>query len=385
MGPSENRWPFLDLVRFGAALLVMFGHVRGFFFESIAKVEDAGAATKAFYVLTGIHHEAVVLFFVVSGFLIGGRAWALIEQCRFDWTRYCLDRFSRIYLVLIPALVLIGIIDALGSHFFADTRLFGVRPLEPAGITAGWSWGQVPCHLASLQSLACAAWGIDPPLWSLAFEWVFYFLAPLTLAACYVRVHLAARLSAIAIVAAGLVAVLPDPTTFALYFAVWFLGAVSARTLARTSVPVPLGLAGLMLAAACMVLSRAKVTPIVMTDAGIAVGLALALASRPIACFRIAEAVVRRGAGFSYSLYVLHVPVALLIGATLETLGWPRGLAAPGAAAYSAFAITCALTLAAAWLFARATEDHTAAFRRWLKRPFEARAAALAPGAAVAR
>jgi hypothetical protein len=56
----------------------MFGHVRGFFFESITKVEGAGPVTKAFYVLTGIHHEGVILFFVVSGFLIGGWVWDLM-------------------------------------------------------------------------------------------------------------------------------------------------------------------------------------------------------------------------------------------------------------------------------------------------------------------
>ena len=42
------HWPFLDLVRFGAALLVVFGHARGLYFESIARVPDAGVGTRLF-------------------------------------------------------------------------------------------------------------------------------------------------------------------------------------------------------------------------------------------------------------------------------------------------------------------------------------------------
>jgi peptidoglycan/LPS O-acetylase OafA/YrhL len=370
MQSKGYRWPFLDLVRFGAALLVMFGHFRGLFFESINNVAGAGIATKAFYVVTGVHHEAVVLFFVVSGFLIGGRVWDLIEQGRFNLATYFLDRFSRIYLVLIPALVVVGTISFLGSHLFAETRLFGQRPLVPSGISADWSWAQIPCHLASLQSIACAPWGVDPPLWSLGYEWVFYFLAPLLLGAFYAPLGVLARVSAVGLVMAGSLALLvpTGASAFAWYLAAWFLGAVSARTVTRSSIPLPLGLTGLTLVAACMVLSRANAVPMLMTDTGIAIGLAIALASQPIASFRIADRIVTRGAAFSFSLYLLHLPVGLLVGAVLERLGWPSGLAPPGPATHSAFVVTVLFALLAAYLFARVTEDNTATFRRWLRR-----------------
>ena len=51
------HWPFLDLLRFGAALLVLFGHARGLYFESITRVPDAGVGTRLFYLLTGLHYE----------------------------------------------------------------------------------------------------------------------------------------------------------------------------------------------------------------------------------------------------------------------------------------------------------------------------------------
>jgi len=49
------HWPFLDLVRFGAALLVLFGHARGLYFESITRVPDAGIGTRLFYLVIGTH------------------------------------------------------------------------------------------------------------------------------------------------------------------------------------------------------------------------------------------------------------------------------------------------------------------------------------------
>src|SRR5580704_17059432 len=158
------HWPFLDLVRFGAALLVLFGHSRGLYFASIADVPDAGIATRLFYLATGLQHEGVVLFFVVSGFLVGGSAWRNIEAGRFDARLYLINRFSRIYLVLIPALALVFILDRLGANFLADTRFYAERPLFPSGVSAGWTWNQIPCHLASLQGVICYPWGADPPL-----------------------------------------------------------------------------------------------------------------------------------------------------------------------------------------------------------------------------
>ena len=374
---NDKRWPFLDCVRFGAALLVMFGHFRGFYFESITKI-DAGIATKIFYVLTGIHREAVILFFVVSGFLIGGRSWELIERRRFDVSRYFLDRFTRIYLVVFPALLFILAVNWIASGFLDDTRLFGVRPLEPAGISSGWTWSQVPCHLAALQGVFCAPWGANPPLWSLGYEWAFYFLAPLLLAAYFAPYRPFARICATAIVAAAAWVILPAPFYFLHLFVIWSLGAVSARILVRASLPAAIGILGLMLAAACMIASRAALLPLELIDAGIAIGTGAALACRKTMQIRFLEPVMRRGAAFSYSLYVLHIPVGLLIGALLETLGWPRDLSPPGIAPYSAFLVSVALTLLVAHGFARLTEDHTARLRGWLGDAFSLPPAAAA-------
>src|SRR5262245_8696030 len=95
----EQRWPLLDLLRFFAALLVLCGHARGLLLEGIGNVERPTVFIKAIYFLSSLQHEGVVLFFVVSGFLVGGPAWRLIAGGRFDFSRYLINRFARIYLV----------------------------------------------------------------------------------------------------------------------------------------------------------------------------------------------------------------------------------------------------------------------------------------------
>jgi len=363
----DTHWPFLDLVRFVAALLVLFGHARGLFFESIHQVVRPSVLTMAFYLVTGVQHEAVILFFVVSGFLVGGSVWTLIEQGQFRARLYLLNRFVRIYLVFIPALALVAVIATAGADMLSDTRLYAERPLFPSGVNADWSWSQLPCHLAALQGLACAPWGVDPPLWSLGYEWGFYLLAPAAFAAWCLPKRWAARLLVVALLATTVVVLLPNYRDWQFWWGAWLLGAISLRVLVRGGVPVAAGLVGLALCGASLVISRAAVLPGPVTDIGVAIGLALALACPRIVSFNIAQRLVRRGAGLSYSLYVIHLPLVIFVGAILERSGWPKTLAPPGPQTYAAFACVVAAAIGAAYLFAKATEDNTAAVRGWLR------------------
>jgi len=75
---------------------------------------------------------------------------------------------------------------------------------------------------------------------------------------------------------------------------------------------------------------------------------------------------VRTGADFSYSLYLIHVPVTVLLGGVIEHFGWPSTLVVPGVPVYAAFAGLVISALAAAFLFAQVTERHTDRIRRLL-------------------
>ncbi len=70
----NQRLPYLDSLRAGAAICVLVSHLRSFLFVDWPYVTNKNILLGAFYFLTGLGHEAVVVFFVLSGFFVGGRA-----------------------------------------------------------------------------------------------------------------------------------------------------------------------------------------------------------------------------------------------------------------------------------------------------------------------
>lgn len=361
----ERHWPLLDLIRFAGALLVLFGHARGLLLEGIGNVEQPTIIIKAIYFLSSLQHEGVVLFFVVSGFLVGGSAWRLIGEERFDFSKYLINRFARIYLVYIPSLVFVAILDQIGRHYFLDTRFYGVRPLWPVAIFDEWTWDQIPCHLATLQGILCTPWGANPPLWSLGYEWAFYLIAPLV----FFPLLLPKRRSAIGLLVPVVIAVGLTwwNSEWLVWFAIWICGALAARVIEARSIPLPVGVLGLVACIGALVLSRLKVGPPFATDVVATLGIAIAISSRALIQCGDKLAWIRRGAGFSYSLYLIHLPTCVLIGALYQRwLQWPGQLVQPDATGLTGFAGMIAIALSIALLFGRATEDHTSAFRRWL-------------------
>jgi peptidoglycan/LPS O-acetylase OafA/YrhL len=362
---SDNHWPFLDLIRFGGALLVLFGHSRGLLFEGIGRVEHPNVLLKGLYLVSGLQHEGVVLFFVVSGFLVGGSVWRLTRQGRFDFGTYFINRFARIYLVYIPALLFVLLITIAGKHFFLDTRFYGMRPLLPANIFDEWTWEQIPCHLVALQGVLCTPWGADLPVWSLGYEWAFYLIAPAVFAvALKTTTRRGTWLVPLLVLPAALTWWNPD---WLIWFLMWLLGTWAARTFESGGLSLPLGLAGLLICGCGLVLSRLAVVPSLATDAMVAIGIAAAVANRDLMQLSGRIPAIKRGAAFSYSLYLIHLPLCVFVGALYERfLYWPSNLVQPDLRGLLGFAGMVLIALFGARLFAAVTEDHTSVFRRKL-------------------
>jgi peptidoglycan/LPS O-acetylase OafA/YrhL len=364
---SGRHWPFLDFVRFTAAVLVLIGHARGLLLVGMAQVDQPNPLIRAFYLVSGLQHEGVLMFFMVSGFLVGGSIWRLMAEVRFDLGAYLINRFARIYLVFIPAMVLALVLNMLGNAFLADGRFYGVRPLLPANIFAEWWWTQIPCHLAAVQGLLCLPWGANPPLWSLGYEWGLYLIAPAIFGALLLPMLPRRRLlsgTAVAIVFVGLTLWNPD---WPKWFAIWMLGAIAWRVFKAGVVGLPAGVVGLMVCAAALVISRTALVPAFVTDWFVAGGLAVAMANPTILGLTSRVIAVRRGADFSYSLYATHLPVCVFIGALMERFaGWPHSLVQPDFRGILAFIVMVAGALLLARGFAYMTERNTAAVRAWL-------------------
>jgi peptidoglycan/LPS O-acetylase OafA/YrhL len=364
---TGRHWALLDLVRLTGAVLVLLGHVRGLLLVSMAQVEHPNPLIRAFYLVSGLQHEGLVMFFIVSGFLVGGSVWRLIAQARFDLGAYLINRFARIYLVFIPALLLVLLLNTVGSQFLADGRFYGVRPLLPAMVFAEWWWPQIPCHLAALQGLLCLPWGANPPFWTLGYEWGLYLIAPAIFGALLVPMLPRRRLLSCAAVSIVFVALTWWNPDWPLWFAFWMLGAIASRVFRTGRVGLPAGLAGLLICAIGMVVSRAALVPQFITDWCVAGGIALAVSNAAVMRWTTGVRAITRGAGFSYSLYAIHLPVCIFIGALMERfVGWPPALVQPDLRGLLAFIVMTTGALVAARGFAFLTEDNTAALREWL-------------------
>jgi peptidoglycan/LPS O-acetylase OafA/YrhL len=116
-------------------------------------VDQPSLLTMAFYLLTGLQHEAVVMFFVFSGFLVGGGALSAFQSGRFSFRNYVINRACRISVVFLPALLLTALVNWLGAQLFAGTRFYSEVPLFPSGVGQGWKWDQVACHIVVLQRI----------------------------------------------------------------------------------------------------------------------------------------------------------------------------------------------------------------------------------------
>ena len=179
----KHRDGILDLVRGLSALLVMLGHLRGFIFVDYGALAHPGLLQKALYFATGLGHQAVMVFFVLSGYFVGGSVLAGLHKGSFNWRGYAAARLSRLWMVLVPALVLTLGLDWLGGRWNPAAYAGGLN----ASFMSGPSVAQPAAHdvltlvgnLGFVQTVCVPVFGSNGPLWSLANEFWYYLLFPL--------------------------------------------------------------------------------------------------------------------------------------------------------------------------------------------------------------
>ena len=127
----------LDLMRGGAAILVMLGHLRNLFLVSPEEVvSHAGVLVKFVYLISGFSHFAVMIFFALSGFLVGGSVIRGRMEGKWSWSAYFATRLTRLWIVLIPALLLGAIWDHSGILAFGTSGIYGGQARADVGIAA---------------------------------------------------------------------------------------------------------------------------------------------------------------------------------------------------------------------------------------------------------
>lgn len=174
---SANASAHLDMMRGIAALAVLFGHGRNLFFGSYTG-RQAMAATQHGL---GIGDQAVIAFFVLSGYLIGNSVLRSMRNRVWSWRTYMKNRLTRLWVVLIPALLLTCTWDIWGLHRFGTTNIYLGGPGQTVVLGPVASRLTLPSFCGNVffvQTILVPTLGSNVALWSLSYEFWFYILFP---------------------------------------------------------------------------------------------------------------------------------------------------------------------------------------------------------------
>ena len=349
--------------------------------------------TLVFYTATSFGRDAVMIFFVLSGYFISGSILRDRADHRWSWTRYLVNRLARLQLVLIPGLLLTLFWDSLGLSLYGSHPAYTGEPQPWAHdffpVADRFSVRAFLMNVVFLQMIAAPPFGSNDPLWSLSNEFWYYVLFPLALVALTTPRRLARTIVYLAIFIALLVAV---GAWIAVYFPIWLFGTLVyvlpqiPALKRRFPLAVTLGLlllfcgfvAATHFGAVTTLFAQENTGSVYVSIAGLDYlnGAAFALVLYVILHDQSRERTgvyawtARELAGFSYTLYVVHIPVLIFLRAAwLPDRPWP---AAPG---YYVLALgLSAGVIVYAYAISRVTERRTAAVRDRLMRVFSASA-----------
>lgn len=373
--------PLLDALRWMSAMAVAVGHA-----AALVVAPDTGTslpwtlAARLWHVIAAARDPSVIVFFVLSGYLVGGNV--VLRRASFSWSSYLVARFSRIFVVLVPAVIFAVSVDVLAMTLFpASPVYFSVWPPGALGLTpliSSYNWQNLLSTLLAVTGLVGNEIGTTGPVWSLSLEWLFYFVFPMIVV---LVTSLKLRVFFIPIVAVGVAIafsiLIAVPT--GIFLLMWCCGAWARYILEGGGVFRWLstfgGWAAIGAYAATAILepSLSHVT-IRVLQICIAAGLALYLSRN-----RDGESGVLFGldqylADRSYSLYLIHLPVMTFITAAFVRFGVisERGVVVDGLGALSVSLLCVALmvfaSLIVCWGFAAMFEMRTAQVRKYLAR-----------------
>jgi peptidoglycan/LPS O-acetylase OafA/YrhL len=372
----------IALLRGLAALQVAAAHLRAEMFPGLRDVGHPAVHYQVLAFATGFAHQAVVVFFLISGWLVGGSLLnkVAVAGCAATttavggdspWRVYAIDRLTRLWTVLVPALGLMLLVGILTG---------AVDPTRTDVSTANdYSASAFFGNLLGLQTMAVNNYGGNYALWSLANETWYYIEFPLLLIA-FTSPSRTRRLAAAAVLAL-LGTTLRLPIT--VYFVLWLLGAAFSRI--RIDCGRDTRTVLLATVAVCSIYFRLRGSNDDLSLESFPQDLVLSLPllaflstmRAPLAVRSSPMWLVARISRFlselSFTLYVTHIPVIKLLRYIgRQTVG--RDRLAPNAPLDCV--IYCGMLLAllvAAWLCYLLFESHTARVRRAVKNVLQPR------------
>jgi peptidoglycan/LPS O-acetylase OafA/YrhL len=379
---GEDCWHsvLISLLRGLAAFIVAAGHLRAEMYPGLRAVADPSLWFKGFAFVTGFGHQAVLVFFIISGWLVGGSLLNKMGQPG-AMANYAIDRVTRLWTVLIPTFGL-ALLFGLGTGALRPNGIDFSAANEFSAISFGG-------NLLGLQRVALADFGGNYALWSLANETWYYVMFPLLV------LILTARRNTLRIAsgAALALAVAMLPIGIMLYFAIWLLGVAFSRV----RIDCGIGARGVWLVLLAATSAYFRLTGDINNFNQTTLGMDLvsslmflvllsSLQFKAAPESKLVQPLARTGkffADFSFSLYVLHLPLIVLFKHVAVTQFGLSQLSPNEPLHFAIYLGMLAALLGGAYLSYLMFESQTYRIRRLLKH-LKARAGATEPTPASA-
>lgn len=338
-GKASEGSVHLDALRGAAALIVFANHTRALYFPSVlmqAKPALAAATSVSSLNLakqegrdpnqTGapghikFASEAVVIFFVLSGYLVGGSVIRSLRMAQWSWTVYLRKRVIRLWVVLIPAIFIGVTLDYVGRRLFGAGSVYTQPPGMELGIAFGLAGRFHPMVLLGnaffVESILVPFPGTNVSVWSLVNEFWYYIAFPLAALAFTTKMGWGARLGWALGTCAVLTFVGWDITVL---FPIWVFGALASMLPRKLSLSRAKALSWLFSVVVLGVMVGVRLLPIRLVAAEYLIGAftsillwALVQQTQPAD-----EGVYKAVSGFfsriSYTLYLFHLPLAVFL------------------------------------------------------------------------
>lgn len=354
---DSNLSIYLNICRGLAATLVLAVHLRGFFFDTYNNLnpDSQNIINYVLFFITRLGHESVMIFFVLSGYLVGGNYLTDVINRQADWKKYFLDRITRMWIVLIPALLIGFILDYYRCNYLTDCYQ-----------VSNWSNSVFAGNLFFLQTISVPTFTSNVALWSLANEFWYYLIFPLLLIPFQMKLNIVVRLiiSSITLLIfyklmPGIIELLP----------VWLMG-VGIRFIKTPLINNKLSLLCIYpLFIAAIYYSNTK--PFLFSHYTVGITFCLLLLyyqqNKNFNLHRFNKP-AKFLADYSFSIYAFHLPIMFLILAFCRIkMNFGIRYTNAGITQWLIYISLLLTILTILYMFYTLTEKNTYSFRKWLK------------------
>lgn len=366
---STSLSNLLNLLRWVSALIVLLSHLRSIMFIDLPNVATPlNILWKLFYFITGFGHQAVIVFFILSGYLVGASILKRARKNNLSFKEYLIiDRGVRIYLVVIPALIITYILDLYGYKLFNSSGIYtgdlnfaslNYSIINRLDITNFFG------NIFMLQESIYPTFGSNSPLWSLAYE-VWYYILFFSIVKIFIKNSIKNKIFYILII---ILSFLILNKQIFLYFSIWLMGVAIWYLENKIKVNTRIALIFFIFS---LLISRIHIISYqFISDLFVATSICFMILSFQSKSLKFMQFynLNKIFSNFSYSLYVIHFPILIFILSFLHDKFSFKFSVEPNINYLVYFIIILVLIYTLAYLFFILTEKNTKKIQKRLQR-----------------